>query len=397
MKKIAIIMVLLIFSTCICGNNVIKGDDMTVHDPVKNNNVTTWDCVYFGNYQQNRYKKDPIKWRVLKVYWPNEALIIADKVLDSKPYDVFNGEKTLDVTWEECTLRSWLNGYGATENIQNIDYTNDNFIDAAFSESEKAAINYAYVKNDSNETYRTEGGNDTLDRIRILSYYEAWHYGFGGFFQWTPSRMAEATEYAKYKGCWVYQDDDEKKDYYNNCRWWLRTPGQVAIMASCIDYNGKGHNSGHYVTREDIGVRPALWLDLKTDVWSYAGTVSDGVIEDQTTTEATNPPTSKRATPKIVNTKLARPSIKKVKSKKQSLRVVWKKADGIDGYNLQYSKNKKFKKTKMIAIKKASIISKTIKKLKSKMKYYVRIRSYKKIAGKIYYSKWSKVKFKKTK
>ena len=89
--------------------------------------------------------------------------------------------------------------------------------------------------------------------------------------------------------------------------------------------------------------------------------------------------------------------IKKVKSKKKSLTVTWKKVRGVTGYKIQYSLKKNFKKAKSKTIKKASTTSLTIKKLKSKKKYYVRIRTYKKISGKTYQSNWSKSKVKRTK
>ena len=83
--------------------------------------------------------------------------------------------------------------------------------------------------------------------------------------------------------------------------------------------------------------------------------------------------------------------------KKKSLKVTWKKKSGINGYQLQYSTSQKFKKAKKIVIKNAKITTKTIKKLKAKKKYYVRIRTYITVNGKKHYSKWSKVKSLKTK
>ena len=90
-------------------------------------------------------------------------------------------------------------------------------------------------------------------------------------------------------------------------------------------------------------------------------------------------------------------SIKKLKSAKKSLKITWKKVSGVNGYEIQYSKSSKFKKAKKIVAKKAKYTSKTIKKLKPKKKYYVRIRTYKIVDGKKYYSSWSKKKSKKIK
>ena len=99
------------------------------------------------------------------------------------------------------------------------------------------------------------------------------------------------------------------------------------------------------------------------------------------------------------STKLKTTAIKKTQSKKKAFTIKWKKiSKGITGYQIQYSTDKKFKKnTKKITIAKAKTTSKTIKKLKSKKKYYVRIRTYQKVGKTKNYSKWSKVKTVKTK
>lgn len=81
------------------------------------------------------------------------------------------------------------------------------------------------------------------------------------------------------------------------------------------------------------------------------------------------------------------------KAGKKSVKVTWKKVKGIKGYQIQYSTNKKFKKgNKTITVKSAKSTSATIKKLKSKKKYYVRMRTYKIVNGKKVYSAWSKAK-----
>lgn len=79
---------------------------------------------------------------------------------------------------------------------------------------------------------------------------------------------------------------------------------------------------------------------------------------------------------------------KLIKGTKQ-FRVVWKKqTTQMSGYQIQYATNKKFKSSKKISSSKTAT-SKTIKKLKSKKTYYVRVRTYKSIGGIKYYSKWS--------
>ena len=87
-------------------------------------------------------------------------------------------------------------------------------------------------------------------------------------------------------------------------------------------------------------------------------------------------------------------SLKSVTAGKKKFKVTWKKQKTqTTGYQIQYSKNSKFKSgNKKVTIKKNKTTSSTVKKLKSKKKYYVRIRTYKTVNGKKFYSGWSKVK-----
>lgn len=86
-------------------------------------------------------------------------------------------------------------------------------------------------------------------------------------------------------------------------------------------------------------------------------------------------------------------TITSVKAQSKAFTVKWKKKSGITGYQIQYSTNSKFKKgNKSIKIKNAKTISKRIKGLKVAKKYYVRVRTYKLVKKKSYYSSWSKKK-----
>lgn len=86
-------------------------------------------------------------------------------------------------------------------------------------------------------------------------------------------------------------------------------------------------------------------------------------------------------------------TIKGIKAKTKGFTVKWKKnKTQTTGYQIQYSTSSKFKGAKMVTISKNKTTNKTISKLKAKKKYYVRIRTYKKIGSAKYYSSWSKAK-----
>ena len=87
-----------------------------------------------------------------------------------------------------------------------------------------------------------------------------------------------------------------------------------------------------------------------------------------------------------------KPEMKKLTAGKKRFTVQWKKDKKADGYQVQYSTDKKFKKNvKSMNVSKKNTKA-TVKKLKKGKTYRVRIRSYKKIDGKKYYSGWGKVK-----
>ena len=260
-------------------------------NPTAEKGITTWDCIWFGNYWQEdtngdgkvdkNDKKTPIKWRVLSVEG-DDAFLMADKNLDCQRYN----DTGTDVTWETCTMRSWLNGYGAESNKDGKDYSGNNFLDNAFSADEQSAIRTTNVVNHDNPEYGTEGGNDTTDKVYLLSLDEVENssYGFVSHNSTSATRVAVNTAYTAGGGEIEseYMSSAGKVDY-----WWLRSSGDGSNRASCVGSNGYVKADGSSVYNNDRGVRPALHLNLKASSdavsvsgWSYAGTVpSDDVAE----------------------------------------------------------------------------------------------------------------------
>lgn len=144
---------------------------------------------------------------------------------------------------------------------------------------------------------------------------------------------------------------------------------------NCIVVDSKGDNIEDTITEQQTTIVP------KTEVNTEQSTTS--VIKQQETKDG------------VVNTPKSS-KIKKIKKVKKSLKVFWKKVKNVSGYQIQYSTSSKFKKAKKITVKKAKTTSRTIKKLKAKKKYYVRIRTYIIVNGKKKYSSWSKKKSQKT-
>ncbi len=192
--------------------------------------VTTWDCVYFGRYWQNDTNKDgtadrkdakeKIKWRVLSVDG-DDVLLLADKVIAYQPYN----ETWLGVTWENSTIRSWLNGYDASANQHGRDYTHNNFLNYAFTPSERSAIRDTPLINADHEEFGTEGGEDTIDQVYLLSKDDALNpdYGFSDNpIEEDAGRSTGNTEYVEARGAFAM--------------WWLRSPGENNKIARCVSW-----------------------------------------------------------------------------------------------------------------------------------------------------------------
>lgn len=87
-------------------------------------------------------------------------------------------------------------------------------------------------------------------------------------------------------------------------------------------------------------------------------------------------------------------AISSLSKSKKAFTAKWKKQSAqTSGYQLLYSTNSKFKsRNKYVTVSSYKTTSKTIKKLAAKKKYYVKIRTYKSVSSKKYYSGWSAAK-----
>jgi TolA-binding protein len=144
-------------------------------------NINVGDTYTFGSYEQDNNTsngKESIEWQILEIQ-VNKILIISKYALDCQQY---NTEQT-DVTWENCTLRNWLNS---------------TFINNAFSESEQSMIADTKVTADKNPNYSTNPGNDTTDKIFLLSRNEVNKY-----FTTDKSRKCVPTAYAIEQGAYT--------------------------------------------------------------------------------------------------------------------------------------------------------------------------------------------------
>ena len=228
-----------------------------------------WDNGY------HYFKYTPIKWRVVEIN-ENKALLITNKLMDCEKYN----RKPAEVQWENCTLRSFLNGYSAESNIERIDFSEksrDSFYNTAFTEEEKLCIINSTVENPDNSYYNTDCGNPVKDKVFILSAAEvfsteaaAQHGFYAGTGVDDSAKRFKATMYAKARGAWY----SPVENYLGNSFWYMRTNGYSLSNATYICDFGYIYNRGTDVSCDDAGILPVINIDLsKTDI-IYAGKVS---------------------------------------------------------------------------------------------------------------------------
>ena len=248
--------------------------------------IVTWDCLWFGSYPQtqirekdgaiytilknekdwdsnndivvngikyhkkeeNYFRYEPIKWRILQRD-NTTAFLLSDIILDIQPYH----KETEEIFWRESHIRNWLN---------------KNFMEAAFISQEQQMIEAMKRLNVADNTYGMPE-NYTMDKIFLLSEEEisetsnAQRYGFSkSASSYDKARKSESSQYAK-----------------DTSWWWI----QAVDMENGVRVGADGwiSKNGYYILKYNAGIRPALSLNLSSNLFSYAGTVSsDGTVNE---------------------------------------------------------------------------------------------------------------------
>lgn len=271
--------------------------DYELSNPCITNTVPSWDCVYFGNYPQSEYsplqepqnpvdqttytdtdgtrffckskketvwdseigdyrlkvtnkyfKYEPIKWRVLSVN-DNDALIMADCLVDVQTFD-----SSTKSTWESSSIRKWLN---------------ESFLNRAFTDEEQAAIIKSIIANNPNSYWKTESGNDTADKVFLLSEQEAMSdvYGFTDTITASENRTVLNTDFAENGG---------EAEWSCSENWWLRTSGYSDSYAANVRGDGYISQYGQSADKKAM-IRPVLHLNLSENVWKVTSQMGKAI------------------------------------------------------------------------------------------------------------------------
>lgn len=180
------------------------------------------DYVDFGEFTQTSDDSGlmaDINWLVL-AREENRILVLSRLALNSMGFHAEN----VDVTWKDCTLRSWLN---------------EEFYPLAFSDEEKAMVALTDLEDEG-----------TQDRVFLLNVEEVEKY-----LPNKPDRWLDPTLYAVKQGAWQH-------DNTYRCWWWLRTSGEKSAEAIFVGTEGTIQYTGGFVYRYAITVRPAMWIEI---------------------------------------------------------------------------------------------------------------------------------------
>lgn len=198
------------------------------------NQVNVGDTILFGAYEQDNDMdngKEAIEWLVLAKE-DGKMLVVSQYGLDVKKYN----EEYTEVTWENCSLRQWLNS---------------DFVDAAFTEEEKERIPTVTVPADENSYTSIDPGNATQDQVFLLSMSEVLNY-----LNLTNTKC-NPTDYTVTNNVVVSE---------GNSWWWLRTPGRYQNRVVIVGPDGSTYYNGHEqgVSGDGIAVRPAMWINIES-------------------------------------------------------------------------------------------------------------------------------------
>ena len=206
------------------------------------------DVFTFGSYEQDNdisNGKEPIEWIVLSKS-DKEILALSKYALDQQKYN----EDWCVITWADCTLRKWLN---------------DEFYNVAFNETEKTLIKTKKLKNNDNIASGAEGGEDTKDKVCLLSHEDMVNtaYGFNSDDrEYDINRRCTATKYAVAQGVNIY-GTRLTAEGEETCGWWLRSVGTLGNCVVCVDDFGYcSSRGGVSVDINNFGVRPAIYINL---------------------------------------------------------------------------------------------------------------------------------------
>ena len=249
-----------------------RGVKFTQRRPERVCDTSSYSYQNINGYYTNIvywFKFEPIDWRVLD---PATGFVMCETIIDSQPYSntVYFKSGVSDSVYKyynDSLCTNYASDY-ETSSIRK--WLNNDFYNTSFAESEKIEINTTTLNNDGYYTsvgttgYEKLDSNSTNDKIFLLSYNEARSNDFGFDLdqdEYAKACQAQGSDYAKSQGLCVVTSDT----YDGNSYWLLRSPGMDSFYCCVVNYGGFS-SYYRYVGGSWFGVRPALRLNLSSEL-----------------------------------------------------------------------------------------------------------------------------------
>ncbi|MCI7265063.1 MAG: hypothetical protein MR480_05335 [Eubacterium coprostanoligenes] len=313
-----------------------------------------------------------------------------DKRVEFVKFTLNESGKLLFKAYGTAAYQIYFYQENSPEQFFYVDYVKEN------SNLGKAYINTYYNLLAGTYYFKLNNDSTNINDYSITTSFTSSNESFAESFDVNNNTVANADDIElckNYNGMFGINDKD---DYYKI----FVTKGKYILKAKssnkgvdAILLNSEGikienyftqlnYNTGEYVCNETILLNTGVYY---LRMYDYSGSnfysFSLAPYKDKTTNN-----TATSVKPSTVK-------IKKVQSKKNSMVVCWNKVNNVNGYEVQIATDKKFKKNKKsYLILNANLNKKTLKKLKSNKKYFVRVSAYKNINGKKINGKWSIIK-----
>ena len=217
------------------------------------------DILLFGTYYlpgstypNNAKVKSSIAWQVIDRDGDKIMLLSQHSLY----WNFYDGNTTFfgpppETCWEKSTIREELNS---------------ECLESWFSISEQSIITEHEQVIDENPMFQTPSGSGTIDRLFLLSLEEANRYL--DIYSENMNALKQKTnrEACAYMLMADLSRDDkggkEIKLFRDYAPWWLRTAGEDIQHVACIDRDGSVDYEGIEASADEVGIRPAMWIDL---------------------------------------------------------------------------------------------------------------------------------------
>lgn len=198
-----------------------------------NNGFYIGKTIQLGQYEQDNDQattEEPINWKIKNIMG-NNALIVSENYLDYMSYNDSNEENS---SWENSSLRSWLN---------------TSFLGENFSPKELSCI-YVIPQKTKKESYKLLGKEkeSTKDAVFFIKSSQIFRFFF--------LEKVEPSKYALAK----YEADDSE---YKEMEAWTRTPVKDSQMVVTAGKKSIGYFRAYSTQNNEAFVYPVMCIDLK--------------------------------------------------------------------------------------------------------------------------------------